>query len=72
MKLFGIKLFDRTGGYWLFWTCAIYMVVGGINTFVYHFTEIEYIEAIWITVMALPLFIKPLAHYLNMLTLWEE
>lgn len=67
-----MKLFGRSGGYWLFWLSAIYVCVAVVNLFVYKFTEAEYIQAVWLLVLSLPLFVKPLAHWLNMQTLWEK
>ena len=67
-----MKLFGRSSGYWLFWLSAIYLIVGFVNVFVYKFTEAEYIQMVWFLVLSLPLFVKPLANWLNMRTLWER
>ena len=46
-----MKLFGRTGGYWLFWTTFIYFWVGMFDIFVYHFTEPEMIQMVWVLVL---------------------
>jgi len=57
-----MKLFERTGGHWLFWCSVVYLVLV--------FTALpEYVilvEAIWLVTMALPLICNPLARWLNM------
>lgn len=63
-------MFGRTGGHYLFWASAIYMVVGFANI-VYKFTEIEYIQIVWILCLMIPLVIKPVARWFNMRTIWE-
>lgn len=67
-----MKLFGRTGGYYLFWTGFVYFFTGMFNIFVYKFTRVEYIQAVWILVMMLPLVFGPLARYFNMKTIWEQ
>lgn len=59
-----------SGGLWLFITCTIYAATGLFNHFVYKFTEIEYIQAVWVLVMWLPLVI-PLRRWINVPTYWE-
>ena len=66
-----MKLFGRTSGYYLFWTGFVYFWIGMLNTFVYEFTKVEFIQIAWIVVMMLPLTVKRIAHYFNMYTIWE-
>ncbi|CAB4241727.1 hypothetical protein UFOVP71_265 [uncultured Caudovirales phage] len=66
-----MKIFGRSGGYWLFWTSTIYFLVAMFDLFVYNFTSTEYIQVTWILVLSLPLWIKPFAKWLNMKTIWE-
>ncbi len=66
-----MKMFGRSGGYWLFWTSAVYFVVGMVDVF---YLENDYtipIQLFWLTCLALPLVVKPLARWLNMRTFWE-
>lgn len=66
-----MKLFGRSGGYWMFWVSAIYLIVGIVNIWVYPFTKVEYIQAVWVVILSLPLWITPLARWLNMNSLWD-
>ena len=66
-----MKLFGRTGGYYLFWTCAVYFFTGMFNIFVYEFTRSEFIQIAWIIVLIIPLTVKPVADYFNVRRLWK-
>jgi len=61
-----MKLFDRSGGHWLFWWSAIYLAVGMYSIFVEKFVRFELIEFAWFCIIALPLTYNPLARWLNM------
>lgn len=67
-----MKLFGRTGGYWLFWISFVYLVVGFVNIFLYRFVDSVYVQMVYIFILSLPLVIKPFADYLNMRTIWEN
>jgi hypothetical protein len=67
-----MKLFGRSGGYWLFWISFVYLVVGFVNIFLYNFVESAYVQMVYILILSLPLVIKPFADYLNMRTIWEK
>ena len=64
-------LWQRTGGHYLFWLSAIYLVVAFTNI-AYKFTEAEYIQMVWMLCLMIPLVVKPVARYLNMRSLWEQ
>ena len=66
-----MKLFGRTGGYYLFWLSVIYLIVGFANIH-YKFTQSEFIQVAWIFFLTLPLVVKPVARYFNMRLLWEK
>ena len=67
-----MKLFARSGGYWLFWVSALYFIAGAVDLFVYDYIkQFEIVQAVYVVVLGAPLFIKPLARWLNMNTLWE-
>lgn len=66
-----MKLFGRTGGYYLFWLSVIYLIVGFANIR-YAFTQVEYIQVAWIVLLSLPLWCKPIGRYFNMKMLWEQ
>ena len=56
---------------WLFWVSVIYLAVGMFDIFIYPFCRTEYIPAVWVVVLSLPLWVKPLARKLNMKVIWE-
>jgi hypothetical protein len=61
----------REGGYWLFYCTFIYFWIAMYSVFVEPVAKLEYIQLIWILVSSLPLWIPPLARFLNMRTLWK-
>jgi len=61
-----MKLFERTGGYWLFWWCTIYFIVGMVDLFVLKTDLFPWIQLVWVCIIALPLVCNPLARWLNM------
>lgn len=61
-----MKLFERTGGYWLFWWSAVYFIIGMIDLFVLHTDWFPWVQLVWLCVIALPLVCNPLARWLNM------
>lgn len=65
-----MKLFGRSGGYWLFWVSMVYLVIGLISI-TYAFPFLELLPPVYIVVLSLPLWVKPLAAWLNMLCIWE-
>jgi phage shock protein PspC (stress-responsive transcriptional regulator) len=66
-----MKLFGRTGGYYLFWAGAIYIVVGIANAFL-HLMDPTLLSVIWILCLLVPLTIKSVADYFNMSTIWDQ
>jgi hypothetical protein len=67
-----MKFFGRTSGYYLFWTGFVYFWVGMFNIFVYEFTRVEFIHAVWICVLALPFVIPPIGRYFNLDVEWDK
>ena len=67
-----MKLFERTGGYYLFWVSAIYLSVGMYEVFVNHFLPIELIQVAWISVLALPFICPPFGRYINLDVTWDQ
>jgi len=61
-----MKLFGRTGGYYLFWCSFIYLAIGLTCAVYYKEVRTEYIQIVWICVLALPLLVPPVARYFNM------
>jgi hypothetical protein len=63
-----MKLFQRSLLHYVFWVTFIYLCVGSYNVYVYRFTDIIFIQMIWLFMLALPLWVKPLAKFLNTIT----
>lgn len=61
-----MKLFKRTIGYYLFWTTFIYFWVGMYNLFINRFTDLLFIQIVWLFILSLPLWFKPLAKFLKL------
>lgn len=68
-----MKLFGRSGGYWLFWTGFIYFVASIVHlTWFKDDIRQEYITLTWLLLMALPLFVPQLRDYLNMAPFFDR
>ena len=61
-----MRLFERTGGYWLFWWSAVYFIIGMIDLFVLKTDLFPLTQLAWLCIIALPLVYNPLARWLNM------
>lgn len=61
-----MKLFERTGGHWLFWWTAGYFIIGIVNVFALKTDWFPWLQLVWLCVIALPLICNPLARWLNM------
>jgi hypothetical protein len=61
-----MKLFGRSGGYYLFWCSFIYLVVGLTCAVYYKAVQPEYVQMVWLVAMATPLLVPPVARYFNM------
>ena len=61
-----MKLFERTGGCWLFWWSAVYFVIGMLDLFVLKTDLFPLTQIAWLCIIALPLVCNPLARWLNM------
>jgi hypothetical protein len=66
-----MKLFGRTGGYYLFWTGFVYFWVGMSLAFM-QVTRPEIATAVWICVLALPFVIPPIGRYFNLDVEWDK
>lgn len=67
-----MKLFGRSGGYYLFWTGFVYFWTGIFNIFVYEFTRGEVIQITWIVVLSAPFWCPPFGRWLNMSIEWDK
>jgi len=62
--------FPLTPGEYLFFTGLVYVIVGMVNIFWHKFTETEYIQMIWLAIVALPLFI-PMRRVVSVGPFWK-
>lgn len=67
-----MKLFERHGGYWLFWSSAIYLAVGLYCSIYYKDIPTAAIQLPWLFVMAGPLLFPPLGRWLNLDIEWDR
>ena len=67
-----MKLFERTGGYWMFWTGAIYLGIGLPVALYYKDIRPELIQLCWIIVLAMPFWCPPVGRWLNMNIEWDR
>lgn len=66
------RVFNRSGGCYLFWSAAIYLVAGlGLLSFGYK-SYSQYAAPIWIAVLALPFVVPPFGRWLHMDITWDQ
>lgn len=59
-----MKLFDRTAGYYLFWTGLVYFCAGLYLVYA-HSEFTHYATMCWLLVLSIPLWCPPVARYFN-------
>lgn len=67
-----MKLFGRTGGYYLFWTGAVYLIAGIALAFSEYSRYTAFMTPIWIAVLLIPFAIPPFGRWLNMCITWDQ
>ena len=67
-----MKLFGRTGGYYMFWSGFLYLAVGMYCIFVNDFVPVWLAQIAWITILILPFAIPPFGRWLNMNITWDK
>jgi hypothetical protein len=65
-------LWERTGGYYMFYTGLAYFLVGMYNIFVEHFVSVEVAQVVWVATLAFPFAYPPLGRWLNMDITWDQ
>lgn len=67
-----MKIFGRTGGYYLFWCSFVYLAIG--LTFAVYFKEVPaaLFQIVWLSALALPFTYPPLGRWLNMSIEWDK
>ena len=67
-----MKLFGRTGGYYLFWASAVYLVVGIVCGVYFKLIPTELLQVIWIAAISMPFTYPPLGRYFNLDVKWDR
>lgn len=67
-----MKLFGRSGGYYIFWTGFLYFCVGLYSMFVEPIVPVAIAQVCWIAVLSLPFAIPPFGRWLNMDITWDN
>ncbi len=66
-----MKLFGRTGGYYLFWVSAVYFVVGMMSIYL-KLDITPQIQVAWISVLSAPFWCPPWGRYFNLDITWDK
>ena len=66
-----MKFFGRSGGYWMFWTGAIYLALGLTCAVYFKNVNVVLIELIWLIALAMPFWCPPFGRWLNMSVEWD-
>lgn len=61
-----MKLFERSGGHWLFWSGFLYLSLTVLVGFSPYRDYTMLVQSVWLIMIALPLLCNPLARWLNM------
>ena len=61
-----MKLFERSGGHWLFWSGFTYLSLTALVAFSPYSDYTMLVQFVWLVMVALPLVCNPLARWLNM------
>jgi hypothetical protein len=61
-----MKLFERTGGHWLFWSGFIYLSLTALVVYSPYRDYTMLVQLVWFALIGLPLVCNPLARWLNM------
>lgn len=67
-----MKLFERTGGHWLFWCGAIYLTIGLYCAIYYKEIPTAAIQLPWLLAISGPLLFPPLGRWLNLDISWDK
>lgn len=70
--MIGRILWQRTGGYYLFWTGFVYFFAGMIDVFVYKFDTVGALQILWIAALVFPFTYPPFGRWLNMDITWSK
>ena len=65
-----MKLFERTGGYWIFYISAAYFIIG-IAT-IFNGSEIIWLSPLYVLFLAMPFWFPPLGRAINLDVTWDQ
>ncbi len=65
-----MKLFGRTGGYWLFYISAAYFVLGMVH--IYNGTPTTWLPPLYIFFLSMPFWFPPLGRSINLDVTWDK
>ncbi len=65
-----LKLFGRSGGYWLFWISAAYLVIGLVS--LYNGVSSIWLSPLYIFFLAMPFWFPPLGRAINLDVTWDQ
>ncbi len=69
--MIGQILWQRNGGYWLFWTSALYLTIGLYCVIYYKDIPAAAVQLPWLFAISGPLLFPPLGRWLNMSVDWD-
>lgn len=57
-------------GWWMVYTGTIYLVAGFVNLF-YKFSPMEILQAVYVVVLSLPLWVPPISRWVGVKLFWR-
>jgi hypothetical protein len=66
-----MKLFGRSGGYYLFWVSAVYFVVGTLSIYL-KLDITTQVQVAWISALSAPFWCPPWGRYFNLDITWDK
>ena len=66
-----MKLFGRTGGYYLFWCSGLYLVIGMMSIYL-KLDITPQIQVAWISALTAPFWCPPWGRYFNLDITWDK
>jgi hypothetical protein len=65
-----MKLFERTGGYWIFYISSAYFLVGMLS--IYQGADIVWLPPLYIFFLSMPFWFPPLGRAINLDVTWDR
>jgi len=67
-----MKIFGRSGGYYLFWCSALYLVIGMLDIFFIEADLSPQIQIAWLSVLVAPFVFPPWVRWFNLDINWDK